>query len=466
MESQADVLAKITVEDLTMILEKIEKIEQKLERKIDDISLEVCKFQDADSFALTLSREHISYIKDENVQLKAENIHLKKELENATLVMSDLNEHVKLMGEEKQSLITALKILQNNEIDDCRNKRWHIASDRKHQKVPQFKPIEVSTDSEDNYLSTNRYSELTDEARLIEQQVEETSQENEQQIKVTSQPGTSQTNMPRGQQSSKLPGQKPSRRKNKARDQREQQTEQDGPNVLPNLRETNQPVNRNRTDSAATDLSKRDRNNNNSKPDVRKPILIIGDSIIKHIDPNKLSRRTVHKFTYRGKTCEQISEAIDNTQTKIDPSHVIIHCGTNNLPIDSAEVCATKMINLATKVKNKFPNAKVGVSGLTYREDVSVNPIRVEVNEKLKNLSVIHEFSYIDNSKIDNTCWNKSKLHLNDKGTSLLAVHFIKFVRGLASNSRRSGDRDKGFQMVLCKQLGEMLMKIGNPRLT
>ena len=70
---------------------------------------------------------------------------------------------------------------------------------------------------------------------------------------MTSQPGTSQTNMPRGQQSSKLPGQKPSRRKNKASDQREQQTEQDGPNVLPNLRETNQPVNRNRTDSAATD---------------------------------------------------------------------------------------------------------------------------------------------------------------------------------------------------------------------
>jgi hypothetical protein len=82
----------------------------------------------------------------------------------------------------------------------------------------------------------------------------------------------------------------------------------------------------------------------------------------------------------------------------------------------------------------------------------------------IKNLSVIHEFSYIDNSKIDNTCLNKSKLHLNDKGTSLLAVHFIKFVRGLASNSRRSSDRDKGFQMVLCKQLGEMLMKIGNLR--
>jgi cobalamin biosynthesis Co2+ chelatase CbiK len=63
--------------------------------------------------------------------------------------------------------------------------------------------------------------------------------------------------------------------------------------------------------------------------------------------------------------------------------------------IDSAEYCATKIINMAMKVRNKFRNAKVGVSGLTYREDVSVNAIRVEVNEKLKNLSVIHEFCYI-----------------------------------------------------------------------
>ena len=99
---------------------------------------------------------------------------------------------------------------------------------------------------------------------------------NEQQIKVISQLRSNQTNMPRGQQSSKLLGQKPSRRKNKASDQREQQTEQDGPNVFPNLRETNQTDNRNRTDSAAAELFKRDLNNNNSKPDERKPILIIG----------------------------------------------------------------------------------------------------------------------------------------------------------------------------------------------
>ena len=222
--------------------------------------------------------------------------------------------------------------------------------------------------------------------------------------------------------------------------------------------ETNHTDNRDKSN-----LSKRDLDSNKPKSDEQKSILVIGDSIIKHIDPNKLSRRAVRKFIYRGKTCEEISEAIDDIQTTTDPSHIIIHCGTNNLPTDTAEVCATKIVNLA---RNKFPNTKVGVSGLTYREDIAVNPVLLEVNEKLKRLSATHEFSYIDNSKIDNTCLNKSKLHLNEKGTSLLAVHFIKFIRGLANNNRRSNNHEKGFQRVLFKQLGEMLMKLGNLGLT
>ena len=54
----------------------------------------------------------------------------------------------------------------------------------------------------------------------------------------------------------------------------------------------------------------------------------------------------MRKFTYRGKTCEEISEAADDIQTTTGPSHIIIQCGTNNLPTDSAEVWATKIVNL------------------------------------------------------------------------------------------------------------------------
>ena len=70
---------------------------------------------------------------------------------------------------------------------------------------------------------------------------------------------------------------------------------------------------------------------NTLKSDKQKSILVIGDSMIKHIDPNKLSCRTVRKFTCRGKTCEEISEAVDDIQTTTNPSHIIYNCIWYNL---------------------------------------------------------------------------------------------------------------------------------------
>ena len=93
------------------------------------------------------------------------------------------------------------------------------------------------------------------------------------------------------------------------------------------------------TSDSATDLPNRDlTGDKRAKSLEQKAIVIIGDSIIKHIDPKKLSRRTLHKFTYPGKTCNEVNMAIDDIQETIDPSHVIIHCETNNLDTDSAKV--------------------------------------------------------------------------------------------------------------------------------
>ena len=140
------------------------------------------------------------------------------------------------------------------------------------------------------------------------------------------------------------------------------------------------------------------------------------------------------KFTYPGKTCEEITEFVDNIIVNDDPSHVIIHCGTNNLMTDPAEVCVDKLKNLVSKVKTKFPNCNIGLSSITYRGDINVDPVRIEVNEHLKRLAIHSNFLFIDNSVIDSSCVNNSKLHLNDKGTALLAVQFIKFLRSSTSN--------------------------------
>ena len=201
--------------------------------------------------------------------------------------------------------------------------------------------------------------------------------------------------------------------------------------------------------------------NNSKSGEVGKtrPIVLIGDSVIKHIDPKKLSQRHVHKFSYPGKTTAKIAEAVDNIAVASDPSHVIIHTGTNNLPSESVDSCVADIKSLVLKVKSKFPNSSIGLSGMVYREDINVDAKRIEVNERVKLIAEDDNITYIDNSVIDASALNGSRLHLNAKGSSLLAVQFIKFLR---SGSGKYNQSLKGFQSSAIKQLVKLLMELGN----
>ena len=135
-------------------------------------------------------------------------------------------------------------------------------------------------------------------------------------------------------------------------------------------------------------------------------VLIIGDSLIKNIDSQKLTKKTVDKRRYPGKTSNQICHEVDSIHIGVEPSYVIVHSGTNNLPSDSVESCVSKTENLALKIRNKFQTSKIGISSLTHREDISVSTKLSEVNEKLKEMSSRNGFHFIDNSHIDGSCLN------------------------------------------------------------
>ena len=98
---------------------------------------------------------------------------------------------------------------------------------------------------------------------------------------------------------------------------------------------------------------------NSKVRDIGSDILIIGDSIVKKIQPRKLSRKEVHKYTFPGKTADQIEKEINFDNLKVIPSHITIHVGTNNLPLETAAECAQKIEKLATKVKKQFPDSKI-----------------------------------------------------------------------------------------------------------
>ena len=206
-------------------------------------------------------------------------------------------------------------------------------------------------------------------------------------------------------------------------------------------------------------LKQQNRHNHKIGSDV----IAIGDSLIKNIQPRKLTKKKVHKYTFPGKTADEIENEINLDSFKAIQSHVIIHAGTNSLPTESATVCANKIEKLAAKVKNQFPYSKIGLSGLTVRHDIDVSKKIVDVNKGLGLICAKLNISFIDNSTIDDTCLNRSRLHLNEKDSAILAVHFITFLRGHRASLTPRKQRHEDFQQSAIQKLGELLKMIATP---
>ncbi len=122
------------------------------------------------------------------------------------------------------------------------------------------------------------------------------------------------------------------------------------------------------------------------------------------------------------------------------------------------------MEKLITTAKQKFPNSKIGISGLTLRQDSDLISKIEEINEKVQSLSSKHGVTFISNMSIDEICLNSSGLHLNAKGTAILATHFIKFLRdGQSLSSLRPQKHSRqDFPKNTINHLAELLNAIMN----
>ena len=85
------------------------------------------------------------------------------------------------------------------------------------------------------------------------------------------------------------------------------------------------------------------------------PIVIIVDSIIKDIIPEKISAKPVKKYKFAGKTTEEIPERLDSIRLKESTSHIIIHVWTI-CPMIRRKLVQLKLENSLTILKFNSPN--------------------------------------------------------------------------------------------------------------
>ena len=103
-----------------------------------------------------------------------------------------------------------------------------------------------------------------------------------------------------------------------------------------------------------------------------------------------------------------------------------MHCGTNNLREETTpDKIAEEIIKLA--VNTKTDKNEVMISSLTFRKDKLQHKVQ-QVNDYLKIKSSKVNLGFVDNNNLNREHFNPTGIHLNFKGSEVLANNFINAI--------------------------------------
>jgi hypothetical protein len=347
-------------------------------------------------------------------QHRRDNDELRERFNNCSYIVSDLNTKIKNIEDEKLSLVTALKLLQEDSKSVSLNNRdaihntWHTPGHKARANVHntsanhacQTKTARsadmiaqeqvIKTPNRFSLLSTDHDSdkdlEANDEADLTE----------------------SSTSTIRQRNSNSDPN-----KHDKQRNKESQSTRTSA--EIPKVK-------------AKTNNRKNTTNANSNDHKSGKLVFIAGDSILQHVHGWNLSNddQRVSVKSFSGSKVEDMQDYIKPLLRK-KPDEIILHVGTNDIKDNSktAEVVAAGILNLGTQVKESLPRTNVCISGIITRKDKSNIQEKINtVNDILKRVSDLNKWTYIDNTNLDYTCLNRGGLHLNRKGSSSLTRNY------------------------------------------
>ena len=186
----------------------------------------------------------------------------------------------------------------------------------------------------------------------------------------------------------------------------------------------------------AKDNHSSDKKSNNSSTSViseKKNIVILGDSMIKHVNgyemPKKLENCKVHVKSFSGSKIQCMKDHMKPSMRE-RPDHNIVHVGTNDLNSDRPSDLITKsIVDLAITLKNNSQN--VSVSNIIMRND-NFNEKAMEVNGYLNQLCIEKNIFLVDRTKtIRSRNINRSKLHLSKSGSFILSNNFVKAISSI-----------------------------------
>ncbi|CAB3983130.1 8-amino-7-oxononanoate synthase [Paramuricea clavata] len=106
------------------LADKVEFLEDRMNNNFMDIAKSINSLKAKEGLNTELSREYVDSIVRENVKLRQDNENLRERSENLSYIISDLNTKAKRFENEKESLITALGMLQSDLNEKYKGADW------------------------------------------------------------------------------------------------------------------------------------------------------------------------------------------------------------------------------------------------------------------------------------------------------------------------------------------------------
>ena len=130
--------------------------------------------------------------------------------------------------------------------------------------------------------------------------------------------------------------------------------------------------------------------------------LIIGDSIVKHINQPKIQRAARAQstvLTNSGAKVEDVHTKMNETLQNENYDSIIIHVGTNNLVNEDAESAASKMKELIIDAKKQVK--RVAVSSVIKRYDGRVQPNNLtKFNKLVRDMCIQDNLTFIRTGRV------------------------------------------------------------------
>ena len=416
---------------------KIRNIEEKLNVKISDVLDDLNELK---ARSEPISERLVNVLLEENTKLKKDNDVLSGRLNNSLLVISDLNTRFKDIENEKFSLITAFRLIQcadKSHVDSTVTAAEQLESDvtnvfNQHDLShnlsmndvdESIRVVDKNSDSSNKipesqrmkrkYKSKSKRKDLNLDKNLSENANSSTGSEVFQQIPANN----NSTAEPVMQQI-------PSNDNSMTKPVMQQ--------IPSNVNSITEPVvqqipsNTNGTNNLHTVPEMHNKHANYFAKNVT---VVAGDSIVQNLQGWRLSNTDNHVVakSFSGANITDMEDYLKPILRK-EPNKVILHVGTNDLKHLSAKRVAG-IANLATQIEEDSPATSIVISSILPRSDKSELLAKAtEANKLIKAICSKNQWAFIDHKSVNFSCLNTRGLHLNRKGTSIIAKNISKYI--------------------------------------